>query len=145
MEIKILDNNPYGQPCYATDGSGALDLRACIDKPIDIPGGCTELIGAGIAIHIDNPDMGALVIPRSGMGYKRGLVLGNGTGLIDSDYQGQVHVPLLNRGCSSATIRPGDKIAQMFFIPLLHPVFEVVEEFSESTSRGEGGFGSTGR
>jgi deoxyuridine 5'-triphosphate nucleotidohydrolase len=147
VQIKILDERikgEFGLPHYATDGSAGLDLRACIETPLSLQAGETQLIPSGIAIHIDNASLAAVLLPRSGMGHKHGIVLGNLVGLIDSDYQGQVFISCWNRGNNSFTIAPGDRIAQMVFIPVIQAHFDVVDEFS-SSERSDGGFGHTGR
>jgi deoxyuridine 5'-triphosphate nucleotidohydrolase len=147
VQIKILDERikgEFGLPHYATDGSAGLDLRACIETPLSLQAGETQLIPSGIAIHIDNASLAAVLLPRSGMGHKHGIVLGNLVGLIDSDYQGQVFISCWNRGNSAFTIAPGDRIAQMVFIPVIQAHFDVVDEFS-SSERSDGGFGHTGR
>lgn len=131
-------------PHYATDGSAGLDMRACIDDALTVEPGSTVLVPSGLAIHIGDPGLAAVLLPRSGLGHKHGLVLGNLTGLIDSDYQGQVFVSVWNRGKESFTVQPGERIAQMVIVPVVHAEFEVVEEFTAS-ERGEGGFGHTGR
>ena len=147
IQLKIIDRRIGGEfplPHYATDGSAGLDMRACIEQEHVLARGETTLIPTGIAIHIEDPGMAAVLLPRSGLGHKHGIVLGNLVGLIDSDYQGQVFVSCWNRGNESFTIRPGERIAQMVFVPVLRTDFEVVEEFSAS-ERGAGGFGHTGR
>ncbi len=147
VQVKILDQRiqgEFGLPHYATDGSAGLDLRACIDAPISLAAGQTELIPSGIAIYLDDPSLAAVLLPRSGMGHKHGIVLGNLVGLIDSDYQGQVYISCWNRGQSAFTIEPGDRIAQMVFVPVVQASFNVVEEFVES-ERATGGFGHTGK
>ncbi len=131
-------------PHYATDGSAGLDMRACLDGPLELDAGETALIPTGLAIHIGDPGLAAVLLPRSGLGHKHGIVLGNLTGLIDSDYQGQVFVSCWNRGRSPFRIEPGDRIAQMVFVPVEQVSFDVVEEFHAS-ERGEGGFGHSGR
>src|SRR5579859_1715885 len=144
IDVKILDARLRDQlPAYATDGSAGLDLRACINAPIQLQPGQTELIPSGIAIHLAVPGLAAMILPRSGMGHKHGIVLGNLVGLIDSDYQGPIMVSVWNRGVAPFTINPGDRIAQMVFVPVVQVGFEVVEDFS-STPRGAGGFGSLG-
>lgn len=146
IQIKILNDNirdTYGLPEYATEGSAGVDLVACIDAPMELAPQQTQLIPTGIAIHINNPGVVAMLYPRSGLGHKHGVVLGNLTGVIDSDYQGQVFVSLWNRSATAYTINPGDRIAQMVFLPVVKADFQLVEEFNAST-RGEGGFGSTG-
>ena len=142
MKIKQLDKR-FPLPEYGTDGSAGLDLRACIDDVMVIEDGQTKLIPTGIAVHIENPGIAAVLLPRSGLGHKFGIVLGNLVGLIDSDYQGQVFVSCWNRSSNDFIIRAGDRIAQMVFLPVIRPTFEVVDEF-ESTERAEGGFGHTG-
>jgi len=130
-------------PHYATPGSAGLDLRACLDAPLTIAPGETHLIPTGIAIHLDDAGLAAVLLPRSGLGHKHGIVLGNLVGLIDSDYQGQVMVSCWNRGHTTFTIAPGERIAQMVIVPVVQARFEVVEQFTES-QRGAGGFGSSG-
>ena len=130
-------------PDYATEGSAGMDLRAMLDAPLELAPGETELIPTGIAIHIADPALAAVILPRSGLGHKHGLVLGNLTGLIDSDYQGQVFISCWNRGSKSYEIQPGERIAQMVFVPVAQVEFEVVEEFDDS-DRGSGGFGHSG-
>ena len=147
VELKILDlkvGNEIPLPTYATDGSAGVDLRACIDKPLTLEPGQTELIPTGIAIHMKSKDMAATILPRSGLGHKHGIVLGNLVGLIDSDYQGQLFISCWNRGNDTFTIEPADRIAQLMFLPVIQPEFSLVEEFEES-DRGEGGFGHSGR
>ena len=147
VQIKILDarlGTEFPLPDYATVGSAGLDLRACLDGPLELAPGQTELVPTGIAIHINDPGYAAVLIPRSGMGHKHGIVLGNLTGLIDSDYQGQVFVSIWNRGSKAYDIEPGERIAQMVFVPVEQVGFEVVEEFDDS-ERGEGGFGHSGQ
>lgn len=146
VEIKFLDDEArnFLQSQYATDGSAGIDVRACIENPLEINPGETHLIPTGFAVHINNPGYAAILLPRSGLGHKHGIVLGNLTGLIDSDYQGQVFVSCWNRGQMAYTIQPGERIAQMVFIPVMRPEFIVVDEFGES-ERGQGGFGSTGK
>ena len=145
IDVKILDARLRDQlPAYATSGSAGLDLRACIDTPIILQPGQTELIPSGIAIHLANPGLAAMVLPRSGMGHKHGIVLGNLVGLIDSDYQGQILVSLWNRGGTTFTLNPMERIAQLIVVPVVQVGFNVVDEFSQS-ARGAGGFGSTGK
>ncbi len=147
IQLKILDSrigSEYPLPHYATDGSAAMDLRACLDQTLSIAPGQTELLPTGIAIHIADPGLAAVLLPRSGLGHKHGIVLGNLVGLIDSDYQGQLYVSCWNRGEDRFSIEPGERIAQMLFVPVVRPRFEVVDEFADS-SRGTGGFGHTGR
>jgi dUTP pyrophosphatase len=145
LDIKILDARLRAQlPAYATTGSAGLDLRACINEPIQLHPGQTELIPSGLAIHLDEPGLAAFVLPRSGLGHKQGIVLGNLVGLIDSDYQGQILVSLWNRGLSSFTLNPMERIAQLVVVPILQVSLNIVEEFSHSM-RGADGFGSTGK
>ena len=145
LEVKILDERIRGMlPRYATAGAAGLDLRACIEAPLTLQPGDSELVRSGIAIHVADPGYAAVVLPRSGLGSKHGIVLGNLVGLIDSDYQGEVLVSVWNRGRASFTIQPLDRIAQLVVVPVMQVELEVVEEFAES-SRGAGGFGSTGR
>jgi dUTP pyrophosphatase len=131
-------------PQYATSGSAGVDLRACIDAPLELKPGDTQLIASGIAIHLADPNLAAIVLPRSGLGHKHGIVLGNLVGLIDSDYQGQIFVSVWNRGQSTFTIQPGERIAQLVVVPVVQVEFEVVSDFVAS-DRGAGGFGSSGR
>ena len=147
IQLKILDpriGTEYDLPDYATDGSAGIDMRACLDAPLPVEPGDTHLLPTGIAIHIDDPAVAAVLLPRSGLGHKHGIVLGNLVGLIDADYQGQVFVSCWNRGRQSFTIQPGERIAQMVFVPIVRAHFEVVESFQES-ARGHGGFGHSGR
>jgi len=146
VELKILDQrigSEFPLPHYATEGSAGMDLRACLDAPLELKPGQTELIPSGIAIHMQDAKMAATLLPRSGLGHKHGVVLGNLVGLIDSDYQGQVFVSCWNRGDTTFTIEPGERIAQMVFVPVIQAAFEVVEEF-DASERGAGGFGHTG-
>jgi len=145
IDVKILDARLRDQlPAYATSGSAGLDLRACIDAPILLKPGQTELIPSGIAIHLDDPGLAAMVLPRSGMGHKHGIVLGNLVGLIDSDYQGEILVSLWNRGAAVFTLNPMERIAQLVVVPVVRVAFNIVDDFARST-RGSGGFGSTGK
>lgn len=145
LDVKILDARLKGQlPAYATDGAAGLDLRACIDAPLTLAPGATELIPGGLAIHLADPGLAAIVLPRSGLGHKHGIVLGNLVGLIDSDYQGQIFVSMWNRGREAFVIQPMDRIAQLVVVPVVQVKLNLVEEFSAS-SRGAGGFGSTGK
>jgi len=147
LKVKLLDPR-IGQsiplPEYATGGSAGLDLRACLDAPVLLEPGQTHLVPTGLAIHLDDPGLAAVLLPRSGLGHKHGIVLGNLVGLIDSDYQGQVMVSVWNRGAHPFTIEPGERIAQMVVVPVVQVALEVVESFDES-ARGAGGFGSSGR
>jgi len=148
IQLKILDKRigteAFPLPEYATVGSAGLDLRACVDWPISIAPGQAELIPTGLAIHIADPNMAAQILPRSGLGHKHGLVLGNLVGLIDSDYQGPLMISCWNRGTKTYTIQPAERIAQLVIVPVKRVKFAVVDEFSES-ERGEGGFGHTGQ
>jgi len=147
IQLKILDariGSEFAMPDYATDGAAGIDMRACLDAPLQVQPGDTHLVPTGIAIHIEDPGLAAVLLPRSGLGHKHGIVLGNLVGLIDADYQGQVFVSCWNRGSDSFTIQPGERIAQMVFVPIVRAHFEVVESFQES-ARGAGGFGHSGR
>ena len=147
IKLKILDprlGRDFPLPEYATTGSAGLDLRACLDGPLVLEPGQTELLPTGLAIHIDDPGLAAVLLPRSGLGHKHGIVLGNLVGLIDSDYQGQVFVSAWNRSGQAFTIQPGERVAQMVILPVVRARFEVVDDFSAST-RGAGGFGHSGR
>lgn len=147
IQLKILDpriGTDFPLPDYATAGSAGMDLRACLDAALVLESGATTLIPTGIAIHVDDPGLAAVLLPRSGLGHKHGIVLGNLVGLIDSDYQGQLLVSCWNRGKDSFTIEPGERIAQMVIVPVVRVQFEVVSEFTASP-RGAGGFGHTGR
>ena len=145
LDVKIFDSRLKGNlPHYATAGAAGLDLRACIDQPVELKPGATALIPSGIAIHLTDPGLAAIVLPRSGLGHKHGIVLGNLVGLIDSDYQGQIFVSLWNRGGSAFTLNPMERIAQLVVVPVLQVKLNVVDDFAES-ARGAGGFGSTGK
>jgi len=145
LDVKILDPRLRGSlPHYATSGAAGLDLRACIDKPLTLAPGAAELVPSGMAIHLGDPGLAAVVLPRSGLGHKHGIVLGNLVGLIDSDYQGPLTISVWNRGKQPFTIQPLDRIAQLVVVPVVQVEFDVVEEFTAS-ARGAGGFGSTGR
>jgi dUTP pyrophosphatase len=145
IDVKILDPRMNGQlPTYGTPGSAGLDLRACIDAPLTLEPGQTVLVPTGLAIHIGDPGYAAMILPRSGLGHKNGIVLGNLVGLIDSDYQGPLMVSTWNRGHSTFTLQPMDRLAQLVVVPVMQVGFNVVEEF-ESSARGAGGFGSTGK
>jgi len=146
VDIKIIDpriGSEFPVPEYATDGSAGMDLRALLEQEKELLPGETLLIPTGIAIHIANNSMAAVILPRSGLGHKHGIVLGNLVGLIDSDYQGQLFVSCWNRGAATFTIKPGDRIAQLVFIPVVQAHFNIVESFTQS-NRGDGGFGHTG-
>ncbi len=147
IELKILDprvGDSIPLPHYATDGSAGMDMRACIDEPITVVPGETVLVPTGLAIHVADASLAAVLLPRSGLGHKHGLVLGNLTGLIDSDYQGQVFISCWNRGSASYEVQPGERIAQMVFVPVEQVELKVVEEF-DASDRGAGGFGHSGK
>ncbi|MEN3353879.1 MAG: dUTP pyrophosphatase [Betaproteobacteria bacterium] len=145
IEIKILDARLREQlPQYATPGSAGLDLRACLRSPLTLEPGQSELVPSGMAIHLDDPGLAAVILPRSGLGHKHGIVLGNLVGLIDSDYQGQILVSTWNRGRTAFTIQPMERLAQLVVVPVVQVSFSVVDEFHAS-DRGAGGFGSTGK
>ncbi|MCP1673121.1 dUTP pyrophosphatase [Natronocella acetinitrilica] len=147
VEVRILDErlgSSFPLPDYATDGSAGIDLRACLDEPLSLAPGTTELIPTGMAIHIGDPGLAAVILPRSGLGHKHGIVLGNLVGLIDSDYQGQLMVSCWNRGETTFTMEPGERLAQLVFVPVVRPEFKRVDSFTP-TGRGEGGFGHSGR
>ncbi len=147
IKLKILDpriGNEFPLPHYATQGAAGMDLRACLESALEIHPGESHLIPTGLAIHIDDPSLAAVLLPRSGLGHKHGIVLGNLVGLIDSDYQGQVFVSCWNRSSQPFRIEPGERIAQMVFVPVVQAAFEIVDDFAES-ARGEGGFGHSGR
>jgi dUTP pyrophosphatase len=147
LQVRVLDprlGKEWPLPAYATPGSAGLDLRACLAASLVLEPGRTELVPAGLAIHLDDPGLAAVILPRSGLGHKHGIVLGNLVGLIDSDYQGQLMVSVWNRGSVAFTIEPGERIAQLVVVPVVQVALDVVEEFSAS-QRGSGGFGSSGR
>lgn len=146
LQAKVLDarlGQEWPLPSYATEGSAGLDLRAMLDAPLTLEAGQTSLLPTGLAIHIADPGLAAMILPRSGMGHKHGIVLGNLVGLIDSDYQGQLMVSCWNRSSSAFTINPGERIAQLVLVPVLQAQLQIVEEFDDS-QRGAGGFGHTG-
>jgi dUTP pyrophosphatase len=145
IDVKILDERMRGQlPQYATPGSAGLDLRACLDTPLTLVPGQTALIPSGIAIHLADPGLAAVILPRSGLGHKHGIVLGNLVGLIDSDYQGELKISAWNRSDTTFTIQPMERLAQLVIVPVVQASFNVVADFAPS-QRGEGGYGSTGR
>lgn len=147
IDVKILDprvGKEFPLPSYATPGSAGLDLRACISETIALAPGETTLVGTGLAIHIADPSLAAVILPRSGLGHKHGIVLGNLVGLIDSDYQGELKISVWNRGSSEFAIEPGERLAQLVIVPVVQAEFNLVSEFSDS-QRGSGGFGSSGR
>ena len=148
IETKIMSPLMGAQiplPAYATDGSAAMDLRACLTEPLTVQAGETVLIPSGIAIAIHDPGLVALIVPRSGLGIKHGIVLANTIGVIDSDYQGEIGIGIHNRGLKQYTIEPGERICQLLFVPVLQVSLEMVDEFSQGSSRGSGGFGHTGK
>jgi dUTP pyrophosphatase len=147
VQIKILDQkigNAYPLPTYATHGSAGLDLRACIDETLSLAPNSVELIHTGIAIHLEDPQTAALILPRSGLGHKKGIILGNTVGLIDSDYQGPLMISCWNRSQNTYQVQPGERIAQLVVVPILIADFQIVENFND-TERGDSGFGSTGK
>ena len=147
IQLRILDprlGNEFPLPHYATDGSAGMDMRACLDEPLQLAPGDTHLIPTGLAIHVADTGLAAVLLPRSGLGHKHGIVLGNLVGLIDSDYQGQVFVSCWNRGEKTFLVEPGERIAQMVIVPVVRAEIEIVEDF-EASERGAGGFGHTGR
>jgi len=147
LELRVLDpriGTEFPMPAYATEGSAGMDLRACLPGSLTLAPGAAELISSGIAIHIEDPGYAAMLLPRSGLGHKHGIVLGNLVGLIDSDYQGPLMISCWNRGLAPFTIEPGDRIAQLVVVPVLRAEFRVVQEFAAS-ARGSGGFGHSGR
>lgn len=147
IQVKILDQRigeTFAMPSYATPGSAGVDLRACLNEDLQLAPGETKLIPTGLAIHIADSSMAATILPRSGLGHKHGIVLGNLVGLIDSDYQGELKISCWNRSNDHFSIQPGDRIAQLVFVPVIQVAFDVVDEFTQ-TDRGEGGFGHTGK
>jgi dUTP pyrophosphatase len=147
IQLKILDprlGNEFPLPHYATDGSAGMDMRACLDEPLELAPGDTHLIPTGLAIHVADSSLAAVLLPRSGLGHKHGVVLGNLVGLIDSDYQGQVFVSCWNRGKKTFIVEPGERVAQMVIVPVVRAEFDIVEDF-DTSERGAGGFGHTGR
>jgi dUTP pyrophosphatase len=146
LQVRLLDpryGTQWSLPAYATSGSAAMDLRAALDQPLSLAPGETALVPSGLAIHVADPGLCALVLPRSGLGHKHGIVLGNGTGLIDADYQGPLMISVWNRGTQAFTIEPGDRIAQLLLVPIVRADLQVVDTF-EHSARGGGGFGHTG-
>lgn len=146
VDVKILDKRigtDFPLPEYATPGSAGMDLRACLDEPLTVAPGDTHLVPTGIAIHLADPSICATILPRSGLGHKKGIVLGNLVGLIDSDYQGELMVSVWNRGQETYQMQPGERIAQLMILPVIQAQFEIVDDFSQS-ERGQGGFGSSG-
>ena len=146
IDVKVLDPRMAGQlPAYATPGSAGLDLRACLDAPLTLAPNAWQLVPTGLAIHLSDPGYAAMILPRSGLGHKHGIVLGNLVGLIDSDYQGQLMVSAWNRSDVAFTIEPMERIAQMVIVPVVQARFNVVDDFAAASERGAGGYGSTGR
>jgi dUTP pyrophosphatase len=146
LDVKILDERLRGAlPAYATTGSAGLDLKAALAAPLTLAPGQTELVPTGLAIHLADPGFAALILPRSGLGHKHGIVLGNLVGLIDSDYQGQLMVSAWNRGAAPFVIEPMERLAQLVIVPVVQAQWRVVDEFGQATERGQGGYGSTGR
>jgi dUTP pyrophosphatase len=147
LQVKVLDpriGNEIAMPEYATEGSAGLDLRACLDAPLTLHPGETQLIPTGLSIYLEDPSIAAMILPRSGLGHKHGIVLGNLVGLIDSDYQGELMISCWNRGQHAFTIEIGERLAQLIIVPVVQAKFTIVEEF-KATDRGEGGFGHSGR
>ena len=146
LDVKILDARLRdAMPAYATPGSAGLDLRACLDAPLTLQANAWQLVPTGMAIHLNDPSYAALILPRSGLGHKHGIVLGNLVGLIDSDYQGQLMVSAWNRSDVAFTIEPMERIAQLVIVPVVQAQFNLVDEFAAASERGEGGYGSTGK
>lgn len=146
VDLKILDARLRdNMPAYATPGSAGLDLRACLDAPLTLAPGEWQLVPTGMAIHLEDPGYAAMILPRSGLGHKHGIVLGNLVGLIDSDYQGQLMVSAWNRSPTAFTLQPMDRLAQLVIVPVVQPSFRLVDEFGAVSQRGEGGYGSTGK
>ncbi|QKV53916.1 dUTP diphosphatase [Comamonas antarctica] len=146
VDLKILDARLRdNMPAYATPGSAGLDLRACLDAPLTLAPGEWQLVPTGMAIHLEDPGYAAMILPRSGLGHKHGIVLGNLVGLIDSDYQGQLMVSAWNRSPTAFTLQPMDRLAQLVIVPVVQPSFRIVDEFGAVSERGEGGYGSTGK
>ncbi|WP_225784914.1 dUTP diphosphatase [Xenophilus sp. Marseille-Q4582] len=145
IDVRVLDARMKDElPRYATPGSAGLDLRACLDAPLTLAPGACELVGTGLAIHLADPGYAALILPRSGLGHKHGIVLGNLVGLIDSDYQGELKVSAWNRSQSAFTLQPMERLAQLVIVPVVQAQFQVVEDFAAASARGAGGYGSTG-
>lgn len=146
IDVKIIDPRMAEQlPAYATPGSAGLDLRACLQEPLELAPGAWQLVPTGIAIHLEDPGYAAMILPRSGLGHKHGIVLGNLVGLIDSDYQGQLMVSAWNRSTTAFTLQPMDRLAQLVIVPVVQAQFNLVDEFGDTSARGEGGYGSTGK
>ncbi len=145
LNPKLLEDSAFSLPTRATDGSAGIDLRACIDKPLTIEAGTTHLVGTGLAVYIADPNYAGMILPRSGLGHKHGIVLGNLVGLIDADYQGELMVSIWNRSDMDFVLNPADRMAQYIVVPIVRPEFEVVSDFSNASARGAGGFGHSGR
>lgn len=145
LNPKLLEDKAFSLPTRATDGSAGIDLRACIDQPLTIKAGETHLVGTGLAVYIADPNFAGMILPRSGLGHKHGIVLGNLVGLIDADYQGELMVSVWNRSQEDFVLNPADRMAQYIVVPVARPEFEVVTEFSDQSARGAGGFGHSGR
>ncbi|WP_201615658.1 dUTP diphosphatase [Psychrobacter urativorans] len=145
LNPKITQDEAFSLPTRATDGSAGIDLRACIDEPFTIKAGSTHLVGTGLAVYIQDPNYAGMILPRSGLGHKHGIVLGNLVGLIDADYQGELMVSIWNRSSEDFVLNPAERMAQYIIVPVAHPEFTVVTEFSEDSTRGAGGFGHSGR
>ena len=145
LNRKIIEDAAFSLPTRATDGSAGIDLRACIDEPLTIRAGATHLIGTGLAVYIADPNYAGMILPRSGLGHKHGIVLGNLVGLIDADYQGELMVSIWNRSHADFVLNPAERMAQYIVVPIARPEFEVVTEFSDDSIRGAGGFGHSGR
>ncbi|WP_435980112.1 dUTP diphosphatase [Psychrobacter sp. DM4] len=145
LNPKLIEDNIFSLPTRATDGSAGIDLRACIDEPLTIKAGTTHLIGTGLAVYIADPNYAGMILPRSGLGHKYGIVLGNLVGLIDADYQGELMVSIWNRSDEDFVLNPADRMAQYIVVPVVRPDFEIVTEFADISVRGAGGFGHSGR
>ena len=145
LNPKIIEDSAFALPTRATDGSAGIDLRACIDEPLTIKAGTTHLISTGLAVYIADPNYAGMILPRSGLGHKHGIVLGNLVGLIDADYQGELMVSVWNRSQDDFVLNPGERMAQYIVVPIVRPEFEVVSEFSDASARGTSGFGHSGR
>ena len=145
LDPKVIEDPSFSLPTRATDGSAGIDLRACIDEPLIIKAGTTHLIGTGLAVYIADPNYAGMILPRSGLGHKHGIVLGNLVGLIDADYQGELMVSVWNRSGNDFVLNPADRMAQYIVVPVARPEFDIVTEFSDQSVRGAGGFGHSGR
>ncbi len=145
LNPKVIEDERFSLPTRATDGSAGIDLRACIDEPLTIKAGETHLVGTGLAIYIADPNFAGMILPRSGLGHKHGIVLGNLVGLIDADYQGELMVSIWNRSANDFVLHPAERMAQYIVVPVARPEFNVVSEFRDESARGAGGFGHSGR